>query len=266
MKKIFIIASIGLLSFSFQSCALLSAAGISSQGQPTKEIQGELTSSTANSAVNIDHSAWDKLLKTHVNKEGMVDYKGFQKDRESLEAYLKYLSVQEPGDDWSVQELLAYYINTYNAYTVQLILDNYPVKSIKDISSPWTKGIVPIGNNNLSLGGIENGILRKMGEPRIHFAINCASISCPKLLNEAFTAANINEQLDKATSEFINSSKNDLSVNSPQLSSIFDWYQKDFTVNGKQDVIGYINKYSEVMIAPKAHVSYMDYNWNLNEQ
>lgn len=98
------------------------------------------------------------------------------------------LSAQAPDKTWSVQELLAYYINLYNAYTVDLILKNYPVKSIKDLNGPWTKAIVPIGDIRMSLGGIENSILRKMNEPRIHFALNCASVSCPKLLNEAYSA------------------------------------------------------------------------------
>jgi hypothetical protein len=266
MKNIFIIAIIGLLGLSIQSCSLLSAAGLSSQGQPTKEVEGKLTSTTANSEVNVDHSRWDELLKKYVNEEGMVDYKGFLNDRESLQNYLQYLSSQTPTDSWSVQELLSYYINTYNAYTVELILNNYPLKSIKDINGPWTKGIVPIGNSKLSLGGIENGILRKMDEPRIHFAINCASYSCPKLLNEAFTAGKINEQLDKVTLNFINGHKNELSANSPKLSSIFDWYQKDFTVNDKQDVIGYINKFANSKINPSAKITYKEYNWNLNEQ
>jgi hypothetical protein len=145
-------------------------------------------------------------------------------------------------------------------------LDNYPIKSIKDINGPWTKGIVPIGNKMLSLGGIENSILRKMNEPRIHFAINCASISCPKLLNEAFTATKINEQLERVTREFIASDKNEITPQRVTLSSIFDWYAKDFTVNGKQDVIGYINLYSEQKIAREATLAYKEYNWNLNEQ
>lgn len=266
MKKLIVFVSLSLLIFSLQSCSLLSAAGISSQGQPTKEVDGELTSTTANSAVNVDHSQWDELLKKYVNEDGIVDYKGFLEDRETFQNYLQYLSSQEPADSWSVQELLAYYINTYNAYTVELILNNYPVKSIKDISGAWTKGIVPIGNTKLSLGGIENGVLRKMEEPRIHFAINCASYSCPKLLNEAFTAARINEQLDKVTTDFINGNKNELSANSPKLSSIFDWYQKDFTINGKQDVIGYINEYAISKINPSAQINYKEYNWKLNEQ
>ncbi len=266
MKLLRNFTTILLATFIFQSCNLLSAAGISSQGQPTKDTPKDLVSTTANSAVNVDHSQWDKLLKKHVNSEGLVDYKGFQKDQAQLDSYLNMLSEKNPNNDWSVQELLAYYINIYNAATVKLIVENYPVKSIKDIDGAWTKGRVAVGNKELSLGGIENGILRKMDEPRIHFAINCASISCPKLMDEAYTAAKINEQLDRAAKEFINSEKNDISANSPKLSSIFDWYQKDFTVNGKKDVIGFINKYSKTKINPGAAITYKDYNWNLNEQ
>lgn len=266
MKTMFNLATIIFLTFSLQSCNLLSAAGVSSQGQPTKEVKSNLTSTTANSAVNVDHSQWDKLLKKHVDGKGLLDYKGFKNDQAKLDDYLKMLSEKEPTNDWSVQELLAYYINLYNAATVKLIVENYPVKSIKDIDGAWTKGRVSIGNKELSLGGIENGILRKMNEPRIHFAINCASISCPKLLNEAFTAAKINEQLDRATKEFINSSENDISANNPKLSSIFDWYQKDYKVNGKQDVIGYINQYSKTKIKPGVALTYKNYDWNLNEQ
>ncbi len=196
----------------------------------------------------------------------MVNYKGFKNDEAKLDAYLKMLSEKNPTNDWSVQELLTYYINLYNAATVKLIVENYPVKSIKDIDGAWTKGRVAVGDKMLSLGGIENGILRKMNEPRIHFAINCASISCPKLLDEAFTAATINEQLDRATKEFINSDKNDISASNPKVSSIFDWYQKDFAVNGKKDVIGYINQYSKTKINPGATLSYKEYDWNLNAQ
>lgn len=249
-----------------QSCALLSAAGISKQGQPVKKVEYPLVSTTEESLVNLDHSQWGQLLKKHVNESGLVDYVGFESDREVLNNYLLMLSSQQPNKQWSVQELLAYYINLYNAYTVDLILINYPVKSIKDINGPWTKGIVPIGTNRLSLGGIENGILRKMNEPRIHFAINCASISCPKLLNEAYTASKINEQLDKAVNDFISGEKNEIKTNNPKLSSIFKWYAKDYLVNGKRDVIAYINQYSEIKISPSTNLHYLEYNWNLNQQ
>lgn len=266
MKMALNLASLFFLAFLFQSCNLLSAAGIGSHGQPTKEVNNELTSTTANSAVNIDHSQWDKLLKKYVNSQGMVDYKGFKNDEAKLDEYLQMLSENKPNDKWSVQELLAYYINLYNAATVKLIVENYPVKSIKDIDGAWTKGRVSVGEKMLSLGGIENGILRKMKEPRIHFAINCASLSCPKLLDEAYTAAKINEQLDRATKEFINSDKNDISAGNPKVSAIFDWYAKDYKMNGKQDVIGFINKYSNTKINPGANLSYKNYNWELNEQ
>lgn len=212
----------------------------------------------------IDHSQWDLLLKKHVDENGFVDYKGFQNDVLELDEYLRMLSKNEPTDVWSKKELLAYYINLYNAATVKLIAENYPVKSIKDISRPWGKDRIAIADKMISLDQIEHGILRKMNEPRIHFALNCASISCPKLLNEALTAEKINAQLELVTKEFINSDKNDISPSNAKISSLFDWYKKDFKVNGKVDVIAFINRYSKVKIDPNAKISYMKYDWNLN--
>lgn len=254
------------MAFSMSSCNLTAAAGIGSQGQPTKEVGDKLTSTTATSAVNVDHSAWDKLLKKHVNAEGFVNYKGFKSDQDQLEAYLLKLSTLEPNTEWSVQELLAYYINLYNAATVELILKNYPIKSIKDIGGAFTKSFIKIGNRQVSLGAIENGVLRKMDEPRIHFAINCASFSCPKLMNEAYTASKINEQLESATKEFINSEQNEITSTNPKFSKIFDFYTSDFKVNGKNNLIAYINQYSTVKINPNTSYTFMKYNWNLNEQ
>lgn len=251
---------------SFQGCSLLSAAGLSSQGQPVKKVEQSLEQSSDSFISRIDHSLWDDLLKKHVNSKGLVDYQGFLEDRARLDEYLNLLSSTPPTEAWSVQELLAYYINAYNAFTVDLILDHYPVKSIKDINGAWTKGIVPIGDKELSLGGIENGILRKMNEPRIHFAINCASFSCPKLLNEAFMPGKIESQLQKVTVDFIEGDKNQINANNPKLSSIFDWYKNDFEVNGKVDVIAYINSYSQVKINPSAKLEYLNYDWNLNQQ
>lgn len=266
MKFLKYFAILTIASFTLQSCNLLSAAGIGSQAQPTKQVEGELTSTTANSSENVDHSQWDALLKKHVNSKGLVDYKGFQKDEAKLDAYLSFLAEKDPSNDWSVQELLAFYINLYNADTVKLILENYPTESIKDIDGAWTKGRAMVDGRALSLGGIENGILRKMNEPRIHFAINCASMSCPKLLREAYTADKINEQLDKATTEFINSDKNEIRPKNPKISSIFKFYPKDFTVDGEQDIAGYINKYSTTKIDAGATIEYKEYDWSLNEQ
>ncbi|MEO6346981.1 MAG: DUF547 domain-containing protein [Aquaticitalea sp.] len=266
MNSIIKIILISLFAFNLSSCNLLSAAGISSNGQPTKEVNDTLTSTTANSKVNVDHSDWDKLLKKYVDDKGFVNYKGFKADQDKLNSYITKLSKLDPNKDWSVQELLAYYINLYNAATIQLIVKNYPTKSIKDINGAWTKGFVKIGDTDISLGAIENGVLRKMDEPRIHFAINCASYSCPKLMNEAYTAGKINEQLDAAAKEFINSDKNDISANNPKLSKIFDFYTGDFKVDGKKDLIGFINQYSKTKINPSANYTFKEYDWNLNEQ
>ena len=244
----------------FASCSLISSAGFNSKGLPTPDAKVQ----SASEDEKVDHSQWNSLLQKHVNGEGMVDYSGFKKDREQLDKYLKLLSSQKPDENWSKNELLAYYINLYNAYTVDLILRNYPVESIKDINGAWTKAFVNIGDKKISLGGIENSLLRKMDEPRIHFAINCASISCPKLMNEAYTADKMEQQLEKATKQFINSDKNDISANSAKLSSIFDWYKGDFTENGKS-IIEYVNQYSKTKINKDAKVSFKDYNWKLNE-
>ncbi|MFV8225602.1 DUF547 domain-containing protein [Christiangramia aquimixticola] len=242
------------------SCNLISSAGFNDKGLPTPDAE---KIEQFHNSTKIDHSIWDELLKAHVKKDGKVDYQGFKKDRFKLDLYLNKLSGLKPDGTWSRAEILAYYINLYNAYTVDFILQHYPVASIKDISGAWTREFIKIGDVKISLGGIENSLLRKMEEPRIHFAINCASISCPKLLNEAYTPEKLEEQLEKVTAEFINSNENQITPDSVKLSSIFDWYKSDFTQNGS--LIDYLNKYSEVRINSAARISYNDYNWALND-
>jgi len=266
MKKILgvIVIIIGLLIL--QNCGLLSAAGFSSQGLSAKKVSKDLALDDTISSVTINHDEWTVLLKKHVNENGFVNYKNFINDRDALKSYLQKLATYQPNNSWSVHEQLAYYINVYNAQTVNLILENYPTKSIKNISGQWTRAFVAIGDKNFSLGGIENSLLRKMNEPRIHFAINCASYSCPMLLNEAFTASNIDAQLDIVTRNFINSNKNDITANTPRVSQLFNWYKKDFLANGTTSVIEYINKYSDVKINVNASLQFKDYNWKLNEQ
>jgi hypothetical protein len=154
------------------------------------------------------HQAFDELLKKHVTKDGIVDYKGFIQDKAKLEKYLDLLSNNAPDrGKWSKDEQLAYWINAYNAFTVKLIVDNYPVKSIQDfiptvkiplVNTVWHIKFFKIGGKEASLDEIEHKILRKeFEEPRIHFAINCASFSCPPLLNEAFFPEKIDQQLDR---------------------------------------------------------------------
>lgn len=211
------------------------------------------------------HLAWDRLLRKHVSPDGLVDYRGFASDQDQLVAYLESLSNQIPSEQWSRQARLAYYINLYNAATVLLILEHYPLESIRDISRPWGKKRIQIGDQRFSLSEIEHGILRKMGEPRIHFALNCASFSCPKLQPQAYREEALEAQLERATGDFINDfSRNDLSNGQARLSRIFKWYQKDFSTADKT-LIDYINQYLPEPLPVNTRVSYLPYDWSLNE-
>lgn len=206
---------------------------------------------------------WDTLLKRHVDSEGNVDYEAFKEDQKELEVYLEQMKTSSPAKSWTKARTIAYYINLYNAVTIKLILDNYPIQSIREIKNPWKQKLIRINGNSLSLGDIEHKILREMNEPRIHFAINCASISCPKLLNEAFCETELEMQLEKATKEFIlDSSKNKFEKDSIQLSKIFKWYKKDFDSYGNLE--DYLNSYLENPLPKNPKISYLEYNWALN--
>lgn len=212
----------------------------------------------------MNHSKWNTLLQKHVSNKGNVDYKGFQKDADELKSYLDELAKNVPTKSWTKNAVLAYWINTYNAFTVKLILDNYPTKSIKDISDPWGKKFFTLGTKKYSLEEIEHEILRKMDEPRIHFAINCASFSCPNLSNEAYTSATLDKQLTDATKSFIaDKTKNTITKDKVIISKIFDWFSGDFKKKGS--VIDFLNQYSTIKINPNAKISYKEYNWKLNE-
>lgn len=229
----------------------------------TKSFQ-TTTATAAAEAPSMSHDKWNALLQKNVSKSGNVNYKAFQKDSKELQAYLTELSANVPTKSWSKNATLAYWINAYNAYTVKLILDNYPTKSIKDINDPWGKKFISLGNKKYSLEQIEHEILRKMEEPRIHFAINCASFSCPNLLNEAYTEAKLEKQLVAVSKSFINDkTKNTITANKIEISKIFDWFSGDFKKKGS--VIDFLNQYSTVKISSKANVNYKDYNWSLNE-
>ncbi len=215
----------------------------------------------------IDHKLFDELLKKYVDTNGTVDYQGFKTDKKFTE-YLNELSNNPPQTGWTKNEQLAYWINAYNAFTIRLITKYYPVKSIKDIGeglgSPWDMEFIQIGGKTYNLNQIEHEILRKQfREPRIHFAIVCASISCPALRNEAYVASKLNSQLNDQARRFINdTSKNSISKNNIKLSPIFDWFKDDFIVNGS--LIAFLNRYSNITIQPDAKISYLKYNWNLN--
>ena len=216
------------------------------------------------SAQKIDHSKWTEILQLYVAENGDVNYKKMQKNRDTLKVYLNDLASNPPKDSWSNSEIKAYWINAYNAFTVQLVLDNYPIKSIKDISEPWAQMFFKIGGKSMSLNTIEHEILRPMGDPRIHFAIVCASESCPKLLNYAYESETLNDQLDQAAKEFINdASKNSLTASEITISKIFKWFKSDFPKG--DDFISYLNNYSIVKLFPETKNNYQNYNWFLNE-
>lgn len=210
------------------------------------------------------HGIWNELLQKHVSDKGNVDYQGLKKERLKLNNYIKLLNLALPNETHTKAYTLAFWINAYNAMTIDLILRHYPVKSIKDIKDPWQQRYWKLGEKWYNLEDIEHQILRKMNEPRIHFAIVCASISCPKLLNQAYNAENLERQLTIATKDFLNdSSRNSISEDKLELSKIFQWFTKDFKQNGS--LIDFLNLYSNIEISSKTKTNYKDYNWDLNE-
>ena len=222
----------------------------------------------------VSHEIFDQLLKRNVTPEGWVRYEGFDKDRAELKKYLDLLQKNAPNDAWSESEKLAYWINAYNAFTIELVLQHYPVESIKDIGSkiqipfvntPWDIKFIKIGGNELDLNNIEHSILRKeFDEPRIHFAINCASYSCPVLRNEAYTAGKLEEQLEEQAFAFINDPRrNDISSSSARLSKIFDWFSGDFTK--KRALWEYLNQYANTPLNETTKIEYLEYDWALND-
>ncbi len=227
------------------------------------------------------HAAWSSILEQYT-REGRVDYARLKKEgEEGLASYLASLEsvCSQRYPSWSKEQRLAFWINAYNAYTIKLILDNYPVKSIRSIGTlplaAFRKSFVPIGwyhGKNLSLNDIENGILRALfEEPRIHFAIVCASESCPTLRSEAYRATDLERQLEESARAFIrDTTKNrfDADANKLYLSKIFDWFKGDF-VTAKSGLADFVAPYMDETAAshmarkdPK--IRFLDYDWSLN--
>lgn len=223
----------------------------------------------------VDHQLFDELLKQYVKPSGFVDYAGLKGDRQKLKSYLAMLTANPPNDEqWSEEEQLAYWINLYNAFTLDLVLEHYPLKSIKDIGSsiqipfvntPWDIKFIKIGDEEYDLNNIEHGIIRKQfDEPRIHFAVNCASISCPNLRAEAYTGERLEQQLEEQTRAFVNDpTKNRIDEKKLQLSKIFQWYGGDFS--DYESIVEFIQPYTAIAISKNAKKTYLDYDWGLNE-
>ena len=213
----------------------------------------------------VSHSQWNDILHMNVSEKGNVNYKAIKTNPTNLDNYLDLLSENVPDDSWTKNEKLAYWINAYNAFTVKLIVNNYPVSSIKDIKNAWDLEFIKLSDKVYTLNYIEHQIIRKMNEPRIHFALVCAAVSCPKLFNQAFKASTLDQDLTELTEDFLkDNSKNSISEKRIELSKIFTWFEKDFKQNGKS-LIDFLNSYSEVKISPKAKKSFNKYDWRLNE-
>lgn len=235
--------------------------------QKTTPTVPQETSATEEAPIEVDqkptHSNWNQLLQTYVSSKGVVNYSSWKENMAGLNDYITELGNDSPDKNWSRSEKMAYWMNLYNAATIKLILDNFPVKSIMDInnSKPWDKKWIKVGANTYSLNQIENDIIRpRFGDGRIHFAINCAAKSCPPISNKAFTASNVNSSLARLTRNFVNNTAfNKISANQLELSNIFNWYAKDFG-----NVKTFIGKYTDVAINADAKVSFIEYNWALN--
>ncbi|MBW1695709.1 MAG: DUF547 domain-containing protein [Deltaproteobacteria bacterium] len=226
----------------------------------------------AASKAAVDHSIYAELLEKYV-KDGVVDYAGFKAEENRLDAYLDVLKKVDP-DDLNRDEQYAFFINAYNAWTIKLILYEYPeVKSIKDIGGifrgPWKQKIVQIDGEITTLDHIEHGILRPVfKDPRVHFAINCASKSCPPLISTPYMADGLDQQLDEVTRAFLNDpQRNRFEGNTLYVSRIFKWFKEDFN----NDIIGFFVKYTagpfkEKLKAKKddIKIKYLEYDWSLN--
>ncbi len=241
------------------------------------------------------HKAWDDLLKKHVKytqggNASKLDYAAFAKDRAALKSVLDaYSKVPRADfDKWAKPQQQAFLINAYNAYTVELILTKYPdLKSIRDlgsfVSKPWSKKFFTLFGQESYLDYIEHEVLRKDGvydDPRVHVAVVCASIGCPMLRNEAFTAANLEASLDDGMKRFLSDrtrNRYNAQAKKLEISKIFDWYGKDFEKGHKgfSSVKATMAKYADQLAdAPadraavrdqKADVAFLDYDWSLND-
>ncbi|GAB4494628.1 MAG: DUF547 domain-containing protein [Saprospiraceae bacterium] len=210
------------------------------------------------------HAELDSLLKKYVTETGKVNYKDLKANKEALDAYCQTLTDHPVQESWSREEKLAYWINAYNAFTLKLIVDNYPTKTIMnfDGGKTWDVKRIKLGDKKYSLNQIENDIIRpQFKDPRIHFAVNCAAKSCPPLWNRAYTAENLDSALEARAKAFINNPQfNTISASKASVSKIFEWYAADFG-----DLKKYLNKYANTQLKASATVTFKEYDWALNE-
>lgn len=228
-----------------------------------------------------DYSVWNDLLKKYYDPARGMDYRNLKaRDAARLKSLRQDLGrVDVNALDRKAQ--LAYYINLYNVNVVGVVVDHYPVKSIRDISTDpirrlnvFEKDFVPFGSRKVSLNDVENKFIReRFKDPRIHFAINCAALDCPPIRPEAYVGARVDAQLDDQTSKFLNGPKGlELSRKGSTLNvettKVMDWFEDDFKVSGGN--LAFIKKYAskdklaEIQKAKSVKVTYDDYDWSLN--
>lgn len=234
--------------------------------------------STAAFSQNFDqaHQAWDGLLKKHVvvaagGRASAVRYAEFAKDRAALKAYLDALSrvKQAEFSGWSKPQRMAFLINAYNAFTVEKVLTRYPdLRSIRDFGTvfgnPFKDEFFTLFGRRMSLDGIEQGLLRQKGaydEPRVHFALNCASVGCPMLREEAYAGARLEAQLEDQTRRFLSDrSRNRFAQGRLEVSKLFDWYQEDFAPRER-----FFARYAALLGGASPQITFLDYDWTLND-
>jgi len=231
----------------------------------------------------IDHSEWDALLQKYCNENGMVDYTAWHRstsDRQRLEKYLAQLSTADPKRSAKADAKMAFWINAYNAVTIDGILRVYPTTSIRNHTAKlfgyniWDDLLLPVGDRNYSLNQMEHDVLRKMGDPRIHFAIVCASIGCPPLLNRAYQSQELDSQLTANAKRFFGNRTKfqyDVSQKTMELSPILKWFSEDFGAD-QAALLRTITPFlpdepaQALAASGQVSVSYLDYDWGLNDQ
>lgn len=251
-----------------------------------------VTSNVQASVQSSIHASWESLLGQNIssiNNGGStaVNYAAFKNERAKLQGYLELLGKvsQSEFDAWSKSKQLAFLINAYNAWTVEFILTKYPdLDSIKDLgsffNSPWDKEFIPLFGKTVSLNDIEHGLIRgsdRYNDPRIHFAVNCASIGCPALREEAYTGDKLEQQLTEQTERFLkDTSRNYIKGNNFYMSSIFKWYGDDFEkgFRGTKSIQSFVSLYSDALTLTETqktalnkanlNIKFLDYDWKLN--
>ena len=232
----------------------------------------------ASESFDDSHRAFDTVLKEFTfenEKQVWVNYSKLKNKQNKLASYLNALGAvsKKNYDELSREQKLAFLINAYNAFTIQLVLDHYPLKSLRDIGffplAAWRKDIVRLWGDEISLNDVRD-LLRSddFKEPRIHFAINCASISCPNLRREAYRADSIVKQLEEQEKQFFSDlTKNRFDNKSGvlHLSKIFKWYEEDFTkVHGS--LVNYLKTVIPIDNSKRPNFNFLEYNWSLNDQ